>query len=151
MDLLSRRKTFHAFTHKFSGLRPQLISQAQARHGRKTVAVNALWDTGAMKTCISTELAKNLALVATGKKDIRTPSGTKTVNTYLIDIILPNEIKVPDIEVCDSAIGAQGLGLLLGMDIISQGDFSVSNYQGNTAFTFRIPSQGIIDYTATES
>lgn len=141
------KETPCAFALKFSGLCPQLISQAQAQYETRTATAKALWDTGAMKTCISTELAQNLLLVATGKKDIRTPSGTKTVNTYLINIILPNEIEVPDIEVCDSAIGAQGLGILIGMDIISQGDFAVSNFQGNTAFTFRMPSQETIDYT----
>ena len=100
-----------------------------------------------MKTCISADLAQQLSLVATGKKDIRTPSGTKTVNTYLINIILPNKVKVPDVEVCDSAIGAQGLGMLIGMDIISKGDFAVSHFDGNTVFTFRVPSQETIDFT----
>ena len=43
-------------------------------------------------------------------------------------------------------IGAAGIGVLIGMDIITSGDFSVSNYNGKTVFTFRTPSQERIDY-----
>ena len=32
------------------------------------------------------------------------------------------------------------------MDIISLGDFAVSNFQGKTAFTFRTPSKVMTDY-----
>jgi len=32
------------------------------------------------------------------------------------------------------------------MDIISQGDFTVTNYGGTTKFSFRIPSQKHIDF-----
>ena len=32
------------------------------------------------------------------------------------------------------------------MDVINQGDFSVSNFEGKTVFSFRIPSKKTIDY-----
>ena len=34
----------------------------------------------------------------------------------------------------------------IGMDIISQGDFAVSNFNGTTVFTFRPPSKATIDF-----
>ena len=37
-------------------------------------------------------------------------------------------------------------GMLIGMDVIQQGDFSISNFQGKTVMTFRRPSQKKIDY-----
>ena len=45
-------------------------------------------------------------------------------------------------------MGNQGLGVLIGMDIITAGDFAVSNYNGTTMFSFRIPSQKKTDYVA---
>ena len=45
-----------------------------------------------------------------------------------------------------SKIGAQGIDVLIGMDIISKGDFAVSNYNGKTQFSFRLPSQEDVDY-----
>ena len=100
----------------------------------------ALWDTGATGTCISRELARQLHLVPTGFTDICTPSGKSTMNTYLIDIVLPNSVAVRQVPVCESEIGAQGLGVLIGMDIITLGDFSISNLHGKTTFTYRMPS-----------
>lgn len=36
--------------------------------------------------------------------------------------------------------------LIIGMDIISNGDLSVSNYKGKTMLSFRMPSLGCVDY-----
>jgi uncharacterized protein YecA (UPF0149 family) len=36
--------------------------------------------------------------------------------------------------------------MLVGMDIIGQGDFAVSNYGGKTVFCFRVPSVGMSDF-----
>ena len=45
-----------------------------------------------------------------------------------------------------SKIGAQGIDVLIGMDIISKGDFAISNYDEKTQFSFRLPSQKDVDY-----
>ncbi len=137
----------HAFTTKStSGLLNRLINQVTIAYGKNSISAKALWDTGATSTCISVEMATRLALVPTGIRNIMTPSGSSTVNTYLVDIILPNNVCVKDVEVCDSAIGSQGIGVLIGMDIITKGDFSVSNHNGQTVFSFRIPSTKTTDY-----
>ena len=36
----------------------------------------------------------------------------------------------------DSEIGNQGIDVLIGMDIISMGDFAVSNFSGKRQFSF---------------
>ncbi len=69
----------------------------------------------------------------------------------MVDIILPNDVKISDICVCDSDIGQQNLGVLVGMDIITQGDFAVSNCYGKTVFTFRVPSIQRTDYIKQEN
>ena len=38
--------------------------------------------------------------------------------------------------------------ILIGMDIISQGDLAVTNKQGKTVFTFQIPASHKIDFKA---
>jgi hypothetical protein len=42
---------------------------------------------------------------------------------------------------------AAGSEMLVGMDVIGQGDFAVSNYEGRTCFSFRFPSAERIDFT----
>ena len=55
---------------------------------------------------------------------------------------------MPDVAVVDTEIGDQGIDLLIGMDIISMGDFAVSNHAGKLVFTFRVPSIKTTDYVA---
>lgn len=57
-----------------------------------------------------------------------------------------NDVTVTGVQVFESEIGNQGIDVLIGMDIISLGNFSVSNYNGKTQFTFGIPSQADTDY-----
>ena len=38
------------------------------------------------------------------------------------------------------------VGLLLGMNVISKGDFIVTNHSGHTTMTFRVPSLESIDF-----
>ena len=58
-----------------------------------------------------------------------------------------NEIRIQNLIVMDSEIGKQGIDVLIGMDIISMGDFAVSNFDGKTQFSFRIPSQEHVEYS----
>ena len=81
-----------------------------------------------------------------GINSIFTPAGEKIVNTYRLNIMLPNNVTAKNIVVCDSDIDGLKIGALIGMDIICHGDFAVSNFKGKTAFTFRIPSQKKIAY-----
>ena len=74
-------------------------------------------------------------------------------NTYLIDIELPSKVKVPDLSVTeiDNPQNEKGekvdsFGFLIGMDIISMGDSAITNYEGRTIMTFRIPSLLKIDF-----
>ena len=39
-----------------------------------------------------------------------------------------------------------GFDVLIGMDIITKGDFAITNPDGTTKFSFRIPSQADIDF-----
>lgn len=137
----------YAFTTKSNGgLMNQLTNQVAISQNEKSISVTAVWDTGASGTCISAEVVNNLSLIPTGKKNIHTAGGIRQVNTYLVDIILPNNVSVSGVEVCDTEIGNQGIGILIGMDIITKGDFSVSNYNNTTVFSFRIPSRKRTDY-----
>lgn len=67
-------------------------------------------------------------------------------NVYLVNFTVGGNMCFDNVRVVESSIRAQGFDVLIGMDIISQGDFCVSNYRGRTVFTFRIPSQGVIDF-----
>lgn len=60
-------------------------------------------------------------------------------NTYLVDVILPNRIYLANWQVAESEINSPGCEVLIGMDIIHNGDFSIANGTGKTIFTFAMP------------
>ena len=151
----SNNRIYHAFTTKYDGLSDKLINDVYVDFEGNISLCSALWDTGATGSCISKEIATDMGLVPTGMMTIRTPSGAKNVSTYLVDIVLPNDsggVRIKDVVVCGTEIGAQGISVLIGMDVITIGDFAVSNFDGKTVFTYRIPSQATTDYvTAIQS
>lgn len=136
-----------AFTTKSNnGILKQLTNEVVIQNGSKSETAFALWDTGATGTCISKKMVTLLSLIPTGMKNIQTPSGSSQVHTYLVNIVLPNNVIIKNVEVCDSEIGDQGFDILIGMDIITQGDFAVSNLNNKTVFSFRVPSLKSTDY-----
>lgn len=135
-----------AFTTKNVNISNRLVNKATVFANGKTMEALALWDTGATNTCISEEMIKELSLIPVSYIKIQTPSGTKDTGVYLVSLSLPNKVFLKNHLVCGSEIGKQGLGLLIGMDIINAGDFAVSNFNKKTYFSFRMPSLQHVDF-----
>ena len=135
-----------SFTSTQTPIQFRLISRATVRTANGQVEGKAQWDTGATNTCISKKVVDDLKLIPTGRKTVHTPSGNAIQNTYLVDIELPNNVTMTNVMVFGSEIGAQGIDVLIGMDIISRGDFAVSNFEGTTKFSFRSPSVKHTDF-----
>ena len=137
-----------AFIKSYTGISRKLDTQTVIEYNGTSETVDAIWDTGATATCISMKVVSQLNLKPLGKQRIHTPAGEKVVNTYRVNVVLPNNVTVKNLVVCDSEIDGLKAGALIGMDIMSHGDFAVSNFNGKTAFTFRTPSQKNTDYVA---
>ena len=112
--------------------------------GHPPAIVNALWDTGATHSAITPQLAQRLNLPIIDITRVNSVNGIKESPVYKIDLILPNQVLVSAIRVTEATV--VGSDVLIGMDIINLGDFAVSNFQGKTWFTFRIPSMEDIDF-----
>ena len=141
----------HAFSMRSDGLLMQLHNEVCISANGQKVTVRALWDTGATMSAISHSVAEDLKLVPIGKQIVATPTGSKEVDTFCVDTMLPNNVNFEGIIVIDSEIGSQTaggepIGMLVGMDIIGRGDFAVTNHNGRTIFTYRCPSVGSITY-----
>lgn len=139
---------YKAFTCSFSQISKRLTTQvkvsSQFCKSKANGTWTAVWDTGATMTCISSNIVRALELIQLGKQSNSTAGGIVESPIYCIDILLPNNVAannfiVQEVELIDC-------DLLIGMDIISHGDFSISNHDGTTKFTFRIPSIEHSDY-----
>lgn len=105
----------------------------------------AIWDTGATNTVITQNVVDECGLKPIGMLKVHTASGESTTLAYLIGIILPNSVGFNNVRVSLGSI-AGGADILIGMDIINTGDFAVTNKDGKTAFSFRVPSVECIDF-----
>lgn len=134
------------FTEKYKTIQRKLINSAVIEFNGNYLPAKAQWDTGATGTCISKQVVAKLGLQPTGMINVQTPSGIGTMNKYMVNLTLNNKLTILDFPVMDSEIGSQGIDVLIGMDIISIGDFAVSNFEGRTQFSFRIPSQEHVEF-----
>ena len=98
---------------------------------------------------ISENVVQACGLTQTGMARVQGVHGPATVETYFVNIALPNNITVAGIRATKGAL-LSGDDVLIGMDVISIGDFAVTNYDNATMFSFRSPSAGHIDFVAEE-
>lgn len=102
---------------------------------------NAVWDTGATNTVITPDIVEALGLKPTGKSSISAYGGVVETCTYKIDLCSENGYKIENLEVMSGDYS--DYDVLIGMDVITQGDFSISTFDGKTSFSFRIPAKGL--------
>jgi predicted aspartyl protease len=104
----------------------------------------ALWDTGASGTVISKTVVDKLGLKPIGKSKVFHANGESIVNVYAVNLFLPNQVAFQFVKVTEGVLS--GFDLLIGMDIITTGDFSITNVGGKTTFSFRFPSVKEVDF-----
>ncbi len=116
----------------------------------KEVRTQGIWDTGATGSVITKSVAAALGLRAIGETSVTGVHGTKRVPVYAVRITLNNEniSLVTAVTECDELSDTHDTGMLVGMNVISMGDFCITNFGGRTVMTFRVPSLETIDYVA---
>ena len=154
--MISRR---HSFTLKANTLHNRLVSSCwvykswtpeEATPPPRRRQYNALWDTGATNSMVSKQVVEDLGLDAEGFTNIYHVGG-ESVNTpqYFVNLVLFPEVHFPSLTVAEGLL--LGADVLIGMDIINRGDFAVSNRNGATSFSFRIPSVADFDFAAEDN
>ena len=109
------------------------------------IKYNAVWDTGATNTVITKKVARECSLKPISMTQVHTAGGTINCPVYLVNIMLPNTVGVKLLRVTEAELTGD-FEVLIGMDIITIGDFAITNQNGNTTFSFRIPSTETIDF-----
>ena len=110
--------------------------------------ITAQWDCGATRSVISKELVNRLQLSPNGKYLTNSTTDSEVCDAYDVNLILNedvNNVFIINVTVSNN-IHNMGIDLLIGMDVIIQGDFAISTYNGETCFSFRVPSKGLIDF-----
>lgn len=108
----------------------------------------AIWDTGASGSCITSKAVQLLGLIPYSKLRVLTASGEVYQNVYKVCFHLPHKVSI-NLPVTEVPALQNKFEALVGMNIISKGDLAISNYDGRTCLTFRMPSQARTDYSGT--
>lgn len=104
----------------------------------------AIWDTGATNSVIDKKVAEELGLIPNGIRQVYHANGSERVNSYKVNIVLPNNIMVQMVNVTEGDLN--GAQVLIGMDIISLGDFALTHRNNGTVFSFQVPSTHEYDF-----
>lgn len=129
-----------AFRTEYHGLVPCLMNKIviiSKMDFSKNGQFIGIWDTGAMSTVVTPKVLKQLSLPIIDTTHICGVNSNGIAPVVLIDLILPNQFRIESIRAAVADI--KGADILLGMNIITMGDFSVSNLNGETELSFAIP------------
>ncbi|HEX3915527.1 MAG TPA: retropepsin-like aspartic protease [Steroidobacteraceae bacterium] len=107
----------------------------------------AIWDTGATGSVISQKVIDECGLKQTGLTQVQGVNAITIEPTFLVSIRLPNNVGFQEVQVTRGTLG-HGNDVLIGMDIITTGDFVITNKDGFTWWSFCWPSHRRTDYVA---
>ncbi len=150
---------FLALTIKYNGLAARITAEIQLSlpfdpakppdPAPPMIKTMALWDTGSTGTVLTAATVKSLGLAQVGSLYVKHGGGRTLHPTYLVNVYLPNKVAFPGALVTALDGLQDDFGAIVGMDIMGQGDLSITNVGGTTWMSFRIPSVApAIDYVA---
>ena len=152
MNMKQNNTQVHALTHAGSGIINRITTPIEILNviSNQKVSTKGIWDTGATGSAITKSLAEELGLISLGKRNVRGVHGTKEVNVYYVKITLNNKNITLNAKVteCDELSADNTVGMLIGMNIITMGDFAITNYKGDTTMSYRVPSLQKIDFVS---
>ncbi len=148
--------TTHSFSTRYDKRVSVLITEIHLTHAfdpEKTSPYpplkpfSAIWDTGATNSVITQKVIDECDLKPTGMTMVHGVEREYKTETFLVNILLPNKVGFREVRVTKGELpGTEEV--LIGMDIINQGDFAITHKDDKTLFSFRWPSVGHIDFVA---
>jgi len=145
-NLSEQIKQHHAFKITYNSIVRELSTEVHVKfHAEEQFKkYKAIWDTGATNTVITPQIVNDLQIkpIDVTKVYVVDSEEPRTVDVYLVDIGLPNKVRISNIRVTCSPV--RNCDVLIGMDIIQAGDFNISKILNDkkyvTMFSYCIPS-----------
>jgi len=104
-----------------------------------------LWDTGASRSAINNQVVEVCNLQPIGRAKVQTADGVRDTEVYGVNLYLPSQVAIGYIKATCGDLGPD-TDVLIGMDVITTGDFAVTNADAKTVMSFRFPSLEHIDF-----
>jgi hypothetical protein len=141
----------HSLTKNYRGIARFISSPVKVynTYTGKEKTITRIWDTGATSSAITKSFAKSLGLIPIGYTRVHGVHGFQDgINIYGVRIFLnnPKMTFILQVTECEQLADNDTAMFLIGMDVISKGDFAISNFKGKTTMTFRVPSLERFDF-----
>ena len=117
---------------------PISLFSSHASAEGKCIKTFAVWDTGATHSVLSPKIVQELGLFPIDTCIVRGINHDQISDIVIASISLTSELFLTGRRF--SVNNIPGADVLLGMDIITMGDFVINNADGQTLFSFVIPS-----------
>lgn len=108
----------------------------------------AIWDSSATSSIITRNIIDKLKLQPVGVCQVAGIHGTEYEYTYYVNLMVPGEMTFKTFEVTEGDL--EDVDVFIGMDVISQGDFCISNGNNETIVAFRSPAGEPIKFESTK-
>ena len=131
---------YSTYKNTYSKNSMYIITPICVLYGEKLLELKAFWDTGASHTHISQRVIDILNLKPKRKVKTLSHHGNDIVNVYTVTIMLPTDYMVVDIDVLSESQKILDTDVVVGMDIISNGDFHMDYTGERPVFTFKHPN-----------
>jgi len=139
------RISMSVHTERYGGLTQAIVTECivfptkQEQYGEPKFfhAKAAMWDTGATNTVLSPKVIQALGLQPFAQSGVVGVGGDKDCGVYKVNLGLPGGQIVCDVTAYESDLDYD---MLIGMDVILLGDFCFTNKDGQSVFSFRLPS-----------
>lgn len=92
-------------------------------------------------------MVKELSLKSVGSALLNGTNLSHKTNVYEIILLLARKQKIALQVIESSQISNSGIDFLIGLDVITMCDFSLSTYNEDICLSVRFPSKGFIDFT----
>lgn len=110
----------------------------------ESILINkAIWDTGAVVSCISDKIARRENMKPVDSGVLATLTGQKEIVYYFLDIWLSKDILIPNVKVAGISMVGRDSDFVIGMDIISRGNLIVKNNNGKTELRFEMSRRSV--------
>lgn len=138
----------NSFTKRHDGLQRLIIIETnvaprfdprQTASPLKYKKYNGIWDTGATSCVITEKVINELRLIPITFANVRHANGVTRSPVFPMNLCLPSNVCFINIR-ATRGILPPNVDVLIGMDIITYGDFALTNKNGKTQFSFRVPS-----------
>jgi len=138
-----------AFTVRYNGKVNPIVTQIALSciEKKEKFESKGLWDTGATGSAITKSMAEKIGLMPVGQVEVGGVHGVQRVNWYFIHLEFYKGNVTIKLKVTEcKSLGLTGAEMLIGMDVILLGDFAITNNDGKTTMSYRLPSGREIDF-----